>query len=189
MIFATDAQGAGEGDNGGYGIVAAGLPTHLTEAVFECGVAPGFTVTTLSGDIRPLRNPERAFKRTVPYTRLPAALFDDNLTKWHEIDWGRWREADHITLGEMRGVVKLSGLLARCPSMHRSKVISLQDNRPAQGASMKGRSVAPALNYLLRKKAANCVAACINMILPWTASALMPADALSRQAEPGAGLD
>lgn len=180
-LFATDAMGASEEDAGGYGIVSGSVDPSLALTVFEMGASPGLAVTTLDGDIRPLKHPERELKRTVPYTKLPAELFDGTTVTWLPVDYGRWWFEDHITLGEMRAVVRLSALLARCPGAHRHKVISLEDNKPCQGASAKGRSSAPALNFLLRKKAANCVASQLAFILPWTASQLMPADELSRK--------
>ena len=179
-VFATDAMGASEIDAGGYGIVGANVSPELALATFECGTAPGFTVSRLDGDIRALHNPAKELQRTVPYTKVPDVLFEDS-TKWEPIAQGRWTWEDHITLGEARAVTKLAALLARCPLAHRHKVISLQDNRPCQGANNKGRSCAHQLNVTLRKKAGNTIAARLNLILPWTASALMPADELSRQ--------
>ena len=44
-----------------------------------------------------------------------------------------------------------------------------------------GRSTAPSLNFLLRKIMAHSLATEISMILPWTQTSLMPADALSRE--------
>ena len=48
------------------------------------------------------------------------------------------------------------------------------------GASSKGRSSCPSLNYLCRKKAAYCIAKGIRLELPWVQSGAMPADGLSR---------
>jgi len=45
----------------------------------------------------------------------------------------------------------------------------------------KGRSTAPAVNYLCRRKAANTLAGFFQLLLPWVESAKMPADSLSRE--------
>ena len=99
---------------------------------------------------------------------------------WRPLLWGRWAVADHITLGDSRTVVKLLALLASDFNWHRSRIISLQDNRPTAGALTKGRSAAPALNLLCRQKAAYGLAAQIQVLLPWVESSKMPADDLSR---------
>ena len=96
------------------------------------------------------------------------------------MDWGRWRYADHITLGECRTVVRLLRGIAQCPSAHRTKALSLQDNGATAGASAKGRSPAPALNFLLQQKTASAVAAEVFTSLPWVQTKVMPADDLAR---------
>ena len=78
-------------------------------------------------------------------------------------------------------MVKLLEIVTRNDRCHRSKLLSLQDNRPICGSFGKGRSTAPALNRLCRQRIALCVAGEVQILLPWTQSALMPADDLSRQ--------
>lgn len=180
VLFASDAQGAGEGDYGGFGIVCARVSADLALKTLACGHTPGRTVASVKGELRPLKYPSRSLTRTVPFTKLPSQLFDDNSVTWEPLDWGRWSFADHITLGEMRTAVRVSSLIAREPSSHRKKFISLQDNLPVQGSWMKGRSPSGPLNYLLRKRSANTLATGTKLILPWTESHLMPADDLSR---------
>jgi hypothetical protein len=116
----------------------------------------------------------------VPFTRLPNTLFDDDHTCWEEVAAGRWRYADHITLGESRVVVRLVRSLAACSRLHYSKVLFLQDNMATAGAMAKGRSPSPVLNYLCRQRAASTLAARLTLVLPWTETSLMPADGISR---------
>ncbi len=75
--------------------------------------------------------------------------------------------SDHIMLGETRSVGCLCRGLAQCASAHRCKVMSLQDNGATAGACAKGRSPAPALNFLLRQRIASLVAAEVSAMLPW----------------------
>ena len=183
-IYATDAMGAGETDEtGGFGIVGLEVDDKLRDKTFTTGCTPGFTVTRLDGDLSRLHNPDREFLRSIPTTMVPHELFDDD-KEWIPIDWGRWRFADHITLGELRTVLRLVSHLSRHASAHRHRIMSLQDNRPVQGSSTKGRSCAPALNFLLRKIAAIAAACEFIIMLPWTESKLMPADELSRTVSP-----
>jgi hypothetical protein len=178
-LFATDAMGANKVDDGGYGIVAADVDHEAALSTYSDGMACGFTVARRDGDLSGLRRPERAINRTVPFTKLPEALFSD-ATKWHDVAAGRWNYADHITLGESRTVVRLVQILAKDARCHDHKVLSLQDNKPTQGAMMKGRSPASSLNYVLRRKTASCLAAGLRLLLPWVESDKMPADFLSR---------
>ena len=118
-------------------------------------------------------------RRTIPFTRLPAKLFDGS-TVWRTVTHGRWAYPSHITLGEMRTVVKLARILAMTKSAHRSVAVSLQDNQPCAGATGKGRSASFGLNVLLRQKAAATLASRIRLILPWVESGRQPADDISR---------
>ena len=179
LCLATDACGATESHNGAYGIVAAVLPAAMTRSIFEAGTAIGFTVPRADGDLSGLRRPEKALAATKPHTTLSPALFDSR-TSWSDIEHGRWAYADHITLGECRAVVRSARLLALRTRWHRARFNALQDNRPTSGACTKGRSPSPGLNFLLRQKAAACLAAGIRLLVPWVESALQPADDLSR---------
>ena len=89
--------------------------------------------------------------------------------------------ADHITLGESRTVVRLLQIVTRCPAAHHHKCLSLQDNGATAGSMAKGRLPAPALNFLLRKKASMTLTARIQVGLPWVVTGNMPADEASRQ--------
>ena len=99
-IFATDAMGNNDLDRGGFGIVGAKAPPSLIEQAFELGTTPGRTISSLDGDIRFLKHPEKEMARHIPYSPLPSALFDETSCTWEDIDWGRWLFADHVTLGE-----------------------------------------------------------------------------------------
>ena len=145
-IFATDAMGASDLDDGGWGIVAADVPHSLALECFRRGHKPGKSVVKLSGEYGGESNPDTPFLRKVPFTRLPREIFDDSRTTWHEIAAGRWRYEDPIALGESRAVVRLVRSLAAKPRFHASKALSLEDNMVTSGCMAKGRSPVPALN-------------------------------------------
>ena len=116
----------------------------------------------------------------MPFTKLPAALFDGPDT-WQVLDKGRWLWSDHITLGEARAVLRLLRILASVSRAHGHKVLSLQDNAATAGSMAKGRSPAPALNCLLRRRASMTLAADIQLGLLWVETGKMPADEASRE--------
>jgi len=182
-VFATDAMGSNEADNGGFGIVAAAPEAALITAAWSCGQRPGYSVTRLDGDVSRLSDPDKASRARIPHARVPAELVNGS-TEWTNVDWGRWWWDDHITLGEGRAVVRLLQVLALCPAAHRHKIISLQDNMPWGCAVAKGRSPAPAVNFLLRKRCGYCLACGLSIVLPWMDSSRMPADGLSRRVIP-----
>ncbi len=180
VLFATDAQGASDADVGGCGIVGPDVDESLGRQVFEVGRKPGYSVTRLSGEFTGLRRPQEVIARRVPFSRLPPQLLDPADAAWKPIFSRRWCFADHITLGESRAVVRLVRGIAAVPSAHRHKIISLPDNRATAGSFAKGRSPAPALNFLLRQRAAAAVAAQLQIMLPWVQTSAMAADGLSR---------
>ena len=185
-VFATDAMGQHDLDFGGFGIVAARCSTADVEQAFCEGLDPGFAVCKLSGDLRGLKRPDRRIGRTIPFSRLPEGLFEAEYTP---LDWGRWSQADHITLGEARAVVRMMEIACRDPRSHRHRVLSLQDNRPVCGSFAKGRSTAPALNRLCRQRASFGLATELQVLLPWTEPKKMPADGLSRLQGSSAGIE
>ena len=139
---------------------------------------PGFTVTRLDGSFSGRLRPEEPWRRTIPFSRISADIA--KVEKWFPMLWGLWSYSDHITLGEARVVVKLVRLLGSHGGCHSHKVLSLQDNMSTSGAFSKGRSAAPALNYLARQRAATSVAADISLLLPWVQTSIQPADEISR---------
>ena len=183
VLFASDAMGSDDAsvadDKGGWGLVAADISNELARECLLVGMRPGLSVCRLSGDVTGPRRPDLPLKRRVPFTKLPKELFEA-CTVWHDVAAGRWRYADHITLGEMRSIVILSRILGSCASAHRTKYMALEDNRACSGASTKGRSSSPLLNFLLRQRAATLLAADILLLLPWVETSLQPADELSR---------
>ncbi len=179
VLFATDAMGAND-DDGGFGIVGRDISEQLARTVFEVGRRPGYSVTKLSGVFTGLRRPEEQIQRRVPLSLLPRELLRPTDELWKPIEAGRWRFADHIALGERRAVVRLARRLSCVPAAHRLKFVSLQDNGAAAGAFAKGRSPAPAVNFLLRQRTASSLAAELTAILPWVQTAAMAADGLSR---------
>ena len=188
VVFATDAQGADDSsatDFGGYGIVVRDADASLLRDCFTKGVRPGRTVAKLEKAFVGSRFPERAIERNVPFTQLPPRLFEAE--EWHPIEGGRWKWAEHITLGESRAVVRMLSLIAGDVAWHRKKLFSLQDNMPCSCSFTKGRSPAFALNTLIRKKAALCMGTEIALLLPWVQTTLQVADGLSREGAAATG--
>ena len=83
-------------------------------------------------------------------------------------------------------MVRLLQIVGADAAKHGRQRLSLQDNQAVSGSMAKGRSSAVALNYLLRRKAGLGLATDAQSILPWTESAKMPADELSRLVPHGA---
>ena len=117
----------------------------------------------------------------IPRTRLPPQIFDSACTEWVELASGRWAFEGHVTLGESRVAVRLAQMLARDVQCHCQVAMMMEDNSLTAASFTKGRSPAPALNYLLRKRCAHCAASRIKLLLPWVEGAIMPADSLSRR--------
>ena len=179
-ILASDAEGANGVDNGGFGIVATEVSAQMIQMILERGTTPQFAVATLDGEIRGLGDPERKHQRHIPFTSLPSEVFEGDCASWLPVSWGRWRWADHITLGESRGAVRALSIAAAHPKSHGHLFFSLQDNMAVSGATRKGRSTAISMNYLLRRRAGLALAAAIRMFYPWIQTSAMPADWLSR---------
>ena len=161
---------------GGYGLVAREIDKKELDTVLECGELPGLTIRRL-GDYCGTARPDN-LSATVPITMIPDKILDSS--KWHVIGYGRWKYGDHITVGESRAVVKLLSGLAKNPKLHRTLIISLQDNIPTACSMAKGRSSSFSLLRLLRQKAAICVACGFRVFMPWVQSAVQPADEASR---------
>ena len=115
--------------------------------------------------------------RSRPSSQVPQALDDVN---WKPICSGRWRQADHITLGEARAALVLLRLLSALPAAQGCRFLSLEDNMAVAGAWRKGRSSSFGLNRLLKRRAAMTLATGIVRMLPWIDTLRMPADWLSR---------
>jgi len=178
LLFATDAMGATGEDCGGFGIVGTPIAEDEIRDVFMRARQLAYSVPRVDGVLSGLKRPERVLTRTVPSTVLPPTLFDRD--RWRTVDKGRWRDADHITLGEGRAVIRLLRRLAAAPEWHGRLVMSLEDNQPICGALTKGRSPALHILRLCRQKAAVCLAASIRLVLPWVETLLQPADFDSR---------
>ena len=101
---------------------------------------------------------------------------------WVLLEQGRWLYEDHVTLGEGRAVVRVAELAVLAGQVGR-KLLQLEDNAPTAGSMTKGRSPAPALNYIARRKAARMLMSDNRMYLPWVESKVMPADEASRLIE------
>ena len=169
-IFATDASGASDVSQ-----------ASVAEALKL--LRPGYSVTRLDGHFSGARRPEEPWRRTVPVSRLPESIIGRDAADWVELQAARWKWADHITLGEARALLWLCRRLAAEPRAHSHRVISLQDNMAVAGAASKGRSPAPGLNFILRKKCAVTLASNIRVLVPWVQTSVMPTDFASRKGE------
>ena len=176
-LFATDAMGQNEYDFGGYGIVATSITSEEIDILLRQGEQVGRTVAQLDV-VGGSKFGDRHLQPTTPFTLLPEQLFNEE--RWRELDRGRWRYGDHITIGEARVVVRMLTRVAAWPSLQDHFLFSLQDNRPTACSMMKGRSPSFALNRVLRQKAAICLAGGLRVGLPWVESAKQPADKASR---------
>ena len=127
----------------------------------------------------PLRWDKGKVRAVVPFSRIPLPSIE--ALRWEEVAWGRWLHKDHITLGEGRATLKLLHIVASFAEAHDHILLSLEDNLALQGSWSKGRSPSGPLNFILRRRAATCIAARITMLLPWVQSPAMPADELSRR--------
>ena len=179
VLFATDAMGADDLDCGGYGIVMTKINNSERQSLLHVGEAPGLTISNLNGSLDGLRDPHKELKRSKPFCRLPDALFHEG--RWIEVLAGRWRHADHITIGEARAVTKLLAWLSQVPSLVGRVLFSLEDNRPCACAMTKGRSSSWGLNFYLRRRTAYSILCNFRLFLPWCQSSLMPADQASRR--------
>ena len=176
-LFSTDAMGANETDYGGYGIAVTRISDSEIDDLLRQGEAVGCSIAGLDG-LHGAKYPEKALVPTVPFTLLAPQLFEES--RWLEVEHGRWRFGDHITIGESRTVLKMLRRVSSWPGLHGVALFSLQDNMPTACSMTKGRSPSFPLNRVLRMKAAACLAARLRVFLPWVESALQPADSLSR---------
>ena len=188
IVYATDASGADRVDHGGFGIVASPVSPSLRDSCVLAGTRPGLTVANVNGDPGKLFSPGFQARPTAPFSVLPDALWSDPDREWTTLEAGRWRYTDHITLGEGRATVRLLERASAVPGLHRTKMISLEDNQAWGGAAAKGRSPSIAVNFLCRRKCALSLACNISMLLPWCETRRMPADGASRTRKPPASL-
>ena len=165
-IFATEAMGANEIDQGGFGIMTAKMRANEIDDILRQGESEGRAIARLDGS-GGARFPDRTMRPTVPFTLLPDSLLEDH--RWHFVDAGRWRYG-----------VKLLRMLAGSTECHDKVAFSLQDNKPTACSMAKGRSPSFALNRILRMKAGVCLASRIRLFLPWVESGRQPADEASR---------
>ena len=177
FAFATDACGSDDLFNGGYGICVSDISKSDLAHILEKGELPGKVMSRIGG-LSGVKNPDAPLVPTVPFSLLDEEIFIAD--KWHAITYGEFQFPEHITLLEMRTVLKLLRLLSQCPDHYDSLIISLQDNMPTACSIAKGRSPVFALNRLLRMKASICLRSQFRTLIPWVQSAIMPADELSR---------
>ncbi|CAK0804568.1 unnamed protein product, partial [Prorocentrum cordatum] len=144
VYFAADAMGANAEDDGGWGVLVTDIRREIAQDFIDTGGSLGYTVARLDGDLTGLRRPEQMIKRTKPFSLLPDRVFTPD-EDWTIVGQGRWRSADHITLGEARCVVKISRLAAASPALRRAVLPILEDNQPVSGAVNKGRQFEAAL--------------------------------------------
>ena len=94
---------------------------------------------SLDGEAKVLNFPERELQRHIPFSSLPQEVLDLHMSSWVELASGRWRWADHNTLGEGRGAVRGLELLSRHKGSRERVFMSLQDNLTFASAAAKGR--------------------------------------------------
>ena len=182
-LFASDAmgsEGGEDGKTGGYGIVAASTSEDIAMNILELGAQPGRAVVRLAPGGEAVRAPSKDGRRSQPFTRIPLEWLQS--WSWTPVAHGRWLWHDHIVLGEARAALRIFVLLASFPEAHGHRIVSLEDNSSVGGAWTKGRSPSPALNFILRRRAAYSLAARLVQWLPWVQTDHMPADWLSRLA-------
>ena len=188
VIFATDAQGANSVDAGGYGAVARRTTAAQFDSAYEMACCPGLTVVKLDGTIPGGHLEGQQAARRVPFSRIPRSLLEDE-SQWTTVFAGRWKYEEPVVLGEGRCVLKLLVCIFYNKCYHNSIILSLQDNQAVTGSLMKGRSPAPAVNYMCRRKAGLALASGVRVILPWTETGNNPADKSSRETPFGVGSD
>ena len=178
-ILATDAEGENDYDAGGYGVVVARAPPEVVLRAWLAGTRPRRTATR--GGVRPkqLDQEDRQLACNVPLSTLPDSVWAE-AGPWQPVAHGRWSERDHITLGEARAVLRALEPIAADAKLHRRRLTSMEDNMACAGAFEKGRSSSGPLNFLLRRRAALCAAAELQIALPWVETSRMTADGLSR---------
>ena len=71
-------------------------------------------------------------------------------------------------------------IVIACPQAHRHKLVSLQDNMAVAAILAKGRSSAPVLIFLLRRRTAYALFGELWLVAPWVESEKQPADEASR---------
>lgn len=148
-LFATDARGPRNGDAGAFGIGFTPASPAEVEEVCALGRSLSYTVACVSDFTATLNRPERFTERTVPRSRLSRGLADQ--TRWIELEHGTWRYGDHINLGELRAVSRLTNRLAGLPFWFGRTILSLQDNSTCAGAFTKRRSPSVPVNRLCRQ--------------------------------------
>lgn len=178
--FATDAMGSSDADHGGFAVVGARISPDMAADLWRAGNQPLKTVVRLNGDVSNLLKPVSKLEARVPVSRLPPSLLNPLITEWQLFTKGRWATSDSIELGEGRATIQLLELLSISPGSFRYKIFAHEDNSSWGGAACKGRSPAPSLNHLCRRKAAFCLAKRWVLMLPWVQSAAQPADEASR---------
>ena len=180
MVFSTDAEGDNFYDHGGFGVVAKLVEADLAEELILAGTRPGHTVARLDGRVSHLNRQDREIAGRIPVSKVPRRLLEAEASSWTALDAGRWERPDHITLGEGRAALRALTRVAACPGSHGHLIANLEDNETLSAAMAKGRSAAPALNQLLRRRAGLCLATGIGYLLPWVDTKHQAADWLSR---------
>ena len=138
-------------------------------------------MTRLDGTFTGARRPEEPWRRRKPFSRMPQELWDIKPEQWVTCNAGLWKFLDDIALGETRAVVTLARIVASASRAHGYKIASLQDNTVCAASLTKGRSPAPALNFLARKKGAYTLAGDLVTMLPRVETGRQPADGASRE--------
>ncbi len=104
ILFASDAMGANDLDCGGLGIVASDISEQDLVLLRNQAEHVGKSVARVNGDVSGLKSPGHSIVPTVPFSMLPDTFFAP--ARWSAVQAGRWKVADHVNRGELRGVVR-----------------------------------------------------------------------------------
>ena len=159
--------------------MVARAPPEVVLQAWLAGTRPRRIATRAGTRPKQLDQADKQLSCHVPLSTLPDSVWDQ-AGPWQPVARGRWTERDHITLGEARAVFKALEPIAADGRLHRRRLTSMEDNMACAGAFEKGRSSSGPLNYLMRKRAALCAAAELQIALPWAETTRMTAGSLIR---------
>ena len=116
-------MGAQDFDAGGFGAVAAAARVAQVEGVWPAGTRPRVAVANPGRLEKALDRGSATLEPRLPVSSI-ARGWVDNEARWVPVESGRWRQADHVALGEGRAALRALARLAVIPEAHRSKALS-----------------------------------------------------------------
>ena len=81
-VFATDAMGANEVNNGGFAVMGTEIAPSMAANIWRAGAKPCKKVVKLNGDTTSLRQPLSRLEARIPVCGLPRELLDTTTTEW-----------------------------------------------------------------------------------------------------------